>query len=277
MTNAVTDWIGRTRGTDDLIAPFQSAGMAATLDHESAPAEGAALPPGWHWLFFADLPRQSALATDGHEKRGDFLPPIALPRRMWASNRLAFHRPLRVGERARRDSEIMSVTEKQGRQGPLAFVTVHHAYSGADGLALEEWHNIVYRPPAGPGDAPPRTEPAPMDAKWRRELVPDEVMLFRYSGLTFNGHRIHYDHPYVTGEEGYEALIVHGPLTATLLLDLVARSVPDTALAGVQFRAVRPVYAGSPLLLEAAPTEAGITAWAMFDGALAMRADITLA
>ncbi len=274
---AMTDWVGRTRATDDLIAPFQTAGMAATLDYPAAPGAGEALPPGWHWLFFADLPRQSALGEDGHERRGDFLPPIPLPRRMWAGNRLAFHRPLEVGERARRETEIVSVSQKQGRQGPLAFVTVHHTYSGADGVALEEWHDIVYRGPAAPGDPPPRAEAAPTAAQWRREIVPDEVMLFRYSGLTFNGHRIHYDQPYVTGEEGYDGLIVHGPLTATLLLDLIAREAPDLTLAGVKFRAVRPVYAGRPLVLEAAPANGGIAAWALFDGTVAMRADMTLA
>ena len=262
---------------DDFIAPFQTAGMAATLDYADAPDDGDPLPPGWHWLFFADLPRLSAVGADGHEARGDFLPPIPLPRRMWAGNRLAFRRPLAVGERARRDTEILSVSEKRGRQGPLAFVTVHHTYSGAAGVALEEWHDIVYRGPARPGDPPPRAEAAPMPARWRREVVPDEVMLFRYSALTFNGHRIHYDHPYVTGEEGYDGLIVHGPLTATLLLDLIARETPETTLAGVRFRAVRPVYAGRPLVLEAAPTDDGIAAWALYDGAVAMRADMALA
>ena len=276
-TNAMTGWVGRTRRVDDLIAPFQTAGMAAVLDYPEPPGAGDALPPGWHWLFFADLPRQSALGPDGHEQRGDFLPPIPLPRRMWAGNRLAFHRPLEVGERARRDSEIVSVSEKQGRQGPLAFVTVHHTCSGAGGVALEEWHDIVYRGPARPGDPPPRAEAAPMAAKWRREAVPDETMLFRYSALTFNGHRIHYDHPYVTGEEGYPGLVVHGPLTATLLLDLVRREAPDAALAGVRFRAMRPVFAGAPLVLEAAPHGGGIAAWALYDGAVAMRADIALA
>ena len=275
--SAMTDWVGRTRRAEDLIAPFQTAGMAATLDYADPPGDGDALPPGWHWLFFADLPRQSALGPDGHERRGDFLPPIPLPRRMWAGNRLAFHRPLRVGARARRESEILSVTEKQGRQGPLAFVAVHHAYSDRDGVALEEWHDIVYRGPAAPGDPPPRADRPPMAPKWRREVVPDETMLFRYSALTFNGHRIHYDHPYVTGGEGYDGLIVHGPLTATLLLDLIAREAPEAALAGVRFRARRPVYAGRPLILEAAPANGGIAAWAVFDGAVAMTADIALA
>lgn len=276
MKQPWAEWTGRTRRVDDLVAPFQAAGMAAALDYPSAPAEGDPLPPGWHWLYFADVARQSALGPDGHEKRGDFLPPIPLPRRMWAGNRLVFHEPLRVGERARRESRIVSVEEKKGRQGPLAFVRVHHAYTGPRGLALEEWHDIAYRAPAAPGAAVERgVAAAPARIKWRREIVPDEVMLFRYSALTFNGHRIHYDSPYVTGAEGYEGLIVHGPLTATLLLDLIARDVPEARIAEVSFRAMRPVFAGRPLTLEASPQGDGVAARAVFDGAVAMRAEVT--
>lgn len=274
---AWAEWTGRERRVDDLIAPFQAAGMAAALDYPRAPGEGDPLPPGWHWLYFADIARQSALGPDGHEKRGDFLPPIPLPRRMWAGNRLVFHGPLRVGERARRESRVVSVQEKQGRQGPLAFVQVHHAYSGPRGLALEEWHDIAYRAPAAPGGAPRGGAEAPARTEWRREIVPDEVMLFRYSALTFNGHRIHYDSPYVTGAEGYEGLIVHGPLTATLLLDLIAREAPEARIAEARFRALRPVFAGRPLTLEASPQGDGAAARAVFDGAVAMRAEATFA
>jgi 3-methylfumaryl-CoA hydratase len=273
MSEALEAWIGRTRETHDLIAPFQARAMAATLEREPAPGEGDALPPGWHWLYFADIARHSALGADGHEARGDFLPPVPLPRRMWAGNRLLFHRPLRVGERARRESEIASVEEKSGRAGALAFVTVHHRYSGEDGLALEEWFDIVYRAPAAPGEKPPPAQPAPLEAEWRRELVPDEVLLFRYSALTFNGHRIHYDQPYVTAVEGYEGLIVHGPFTATLLLDLIAREAPEARITEVRFRAMRPLFAGRRLVLEGAPTDGGCEAWALdSQGALAMRA-----
>lgn len=274
----LTAWVGRTRHAEDLIAPFQARGMAATLDHERAPDEGDALPPGWHWLYFADLPRQSELGPDGHEARGEFLPPVPLPRRMWAGNRLVFHRPLVIGERARRDSEIVSVEEKVGRAGPLAFVTVHHRYSGESGLALEEWHDVVYRAPPAPGAPPPPARPAPEGAVWRRRIEPDAVMLYRYSALTFNGHRIHYDFPYVTVAEGYEGLIVHGPLTATLLLDLVAREAPEARLAEVRFRALRPLYAGRPLTLEGRLGDGGCEAWAVDDdGAQAMHAQMTLA
>ncbi len=279
MSEALTDWVGSTRVSDDLIAPFQARGMAAALDYDSAPGEGEALPPGWHWLYFPDIVAQSALGLDGHEARGEFLPPVPLPRRMWAGNRLVFHRPLIIGAKARRESDIVSVEEKSGRAGALAFVTVHHRYLSGGELALEEWHDIVYRVPAAPDAEPPPIQAPPSERQWRRALVPDEVMLFRYSAVTFNGHRIHYDHPYVTEEEGYEGLIVHGPLTASLLLDLVAREAPERTLAGVRFRAMRPVYAGRALIVEGAADGDGRgSAWAVdADGAMAMRADLTFA
>jgi 3-methylfumaryl-CoA hydratase len=275
--DAIESWVGRTRETEDLIAPFQARAMAATLDRARAPAEGEPLPPGWHWLYFPELPRPGELGPDGHQKRGGFLPPIPLPRRMWAGNRLRFHRPLVVGERATRRSVIERIEEKQGRAGALAFVTVHHRYEGARGLALEEWHDIVYRAAPAAGAAPPPAEGAPAKAHWRRDITPDEVMLFRYSALTFNGHRIHYDYPYVTNTEGYDGLIVHGPLTATLLLDLVAREAPEQRIAQVRFRALRPLFAGRALTLEAAPENGAIEAWALdADGHAAMRAHIEL-
>ena len=279
MSEALTDWVGRTRITEDLIAPFQARGMAAALDYDTAPGQGDALPPGWHWMYFPDIAPQSALGADGHEARGEFLPPVPLPRRMWAGNRLVFHRPLVIGKMARRESEIISVEEKTGRAGALAFVTVRHRYVSGGDVALEEWHDIVYRAPAEPGAPPPPIQAPPTEKQWQRALVPDEVMLFRYSAVTFNGHRIHYDHPYVTGTEGYEGLIVHGPLTASLLLDLVAREAPERRLSGVQFRAMRPVYAGRTLTVEgAADGNGGGSAWAVdADGAMAMRADLTFA
>jgi len=279
MNADVESWVGRTEETEDLIAPFQAVGLAATLDRAAPPAVGDALPPAWHWAYFAERARQSELGPDGHEARGEFLPPIELPRRMWAGDRLLFHGPLVIGQPATRRSEILSVSRKEGRRsGPLAFVTVHHRFFGPHGLAVEEWHDIVYRAPAAPDAPAPEPQPAPMAAVWRRRVVPDEVMLFRYSAVTFNGPRIHYDRPYVTGIEGYEGLIVHGPLTATLLLDLAAREAPEARVAEVRFRAVSPLFANRAVTLEGAPTDGGCTVWALNDkGALAMRADVTFA
>ena len=275
---ALDDWVGRTQRTEDLIARQPAIGMAATLDRDDAPGTGDALPPGWHWLYFVDTAPQSALGPDGHAARGEFLPPVALPRRMWGGNRLTFHRPLRIGESARRDSEIRSIDQKQGRAGALAFVTVRHSYWGPDGLALEEDHDIVYREPERLGAAAPEAVPAPCAAVWRRVIEPDPVLLFRYSALTFNGHRIHYDAPYVTEVEGYPGLIVHGPLTATLLLDLLRRERPDAVLRSIHFRARRPLFAGAPLTLEGAPDDDGAQLWALDpDGAVAMNATVTFA
>ncbi len=257
-------WIGRTQEIKDLIALHQAKGMAAMLDRDDAPGEGDPLPPGWHWMFFPEIKRQSALGLDGHAARGEFLPPIQLPRRMWGGNRLKFHQPLRVGAWATRLAEVLSIEHKEGRSsGPLAFVQVKYSYTGAQGLALEEWHDIVYRAAAEPGATMPPGDAPPEGAVWRRTIEPDPVLLFRYSALTFNGHRIHYDYPYVTEEEGYPGLIVHGPLTASLLLDLIRREQPDEELAEVKVRARRPLFSGRPFVIEGHPVDGGCQVWAV--------------
>jgi 3-methylfumaryl-CoA hydratase len=236
-------WIGRSETRDDLITATPMAALAATLDRdEPYPAAGTAVPPLWHWIYFTPLTRASDIGPDGHARRGGFLPPVPLPRRMWAGGRLTFTQPLRVGEVAQRVSTIQDVSVKQGRSGALVFVCVRHAYSGAAGLALTEEHDIVYREAPQPGAAQPEPTPAPRDEQFSRIIVPDPVLLFRYSALTFNGHRIHYDRSYTTTEEGYPGLVVHGPLIATLLLDLLRRHRPETQVRRFQFKAVRPTF-----------------------------------
>ncbi len=241
-------WIGRRETREDVIAPGPVERLAATLDWDAPPpGPGEALPPAWHWLYFLDAHRQSRLGPDGHGARGDFLPPVALPRRMWAGGRLAFHRPLPIGARARRVSEIVSITPKTGRRGALVFVTVRHSVAeiGAAPSIVEE-HDIVYRE-APRGDAPaPAPVPAPGTARWRRAVVADAVLLFRYSALTFNGHRIHYDRTYATEAEDYPGLVVHGPLIATLLLDLLRREGPGHAVAAFDYRARAPLFDTAP-------------------------------
>jgi 3-methylfumaryl-CoA hydratase len=190
--------------------------------------------------------RQSAIGPDGHPARGGFLPPVPLPRRMWAGGRLTFPKPLRVGEAVQRHSQVMSVEHKSGRSGELVFVLVRHEFHGAAGLAITEEHDIVYRDmPAVDAPAPTYSQ-APAQQAWQRQIVPDDVLLFRYSALTFNGHRIHYDRRYVTEVEGYPGLIVHGPLIATLLVDLLRRNMPDAVIAAIEFRAVKPVFDIAP-------------------------------
>jgi 3-methylfumaryl-CoA hydratase len=240
-------WIGRTESRSDQLALTPVAAMSATLDREDPPPQaGDALPPLWHWLYFLPIHRGSEIGADGHPRRGGFLPPVPLPRRMWAGGRLQFHRPLRLGDAVSRLSQVVDVSHKEGRTGPLVFVRVRHEVSDATGVALTEEHDIVYRDNPRPGDAVPAPQPAPGDPEWTREIRPDEVLLFRYSALTFNGHRIHYDRRYVTEVEGYPGLIVHGPLIATLLVDLLRRNLPQAAVARFAFRAVRPLFDIAP-------------------------------
>jgi 3-methylfumaryl-CoA hydratase len=257
-TAELSRWVGRRRSTEDVIASGPVERLAATLDRAGPPpGPGDPLPPLWHWLYFLDPVPAGALGADGHTLRGGFLPPVPLPRRMWAGSRFEFRRPLRIGEAATRESVIHDVTHKQGRSGELVFVTVRHAISGPDGPAIEEAHDIVFRAAPTPGEPARPPEPAPA-GPWRREIRPDPVLLFRYSALTFNGHRIHYDQPYATGVEGYAGLVVHGPLLATLMLDLLRREAPGRQVRRFSFRAHRPVFDTGPFTVGGAPDGDGV-------------------
>ena len=271
-------WIGRREEAVDVAAAGPLQGLSATLDRDDGePQPGDAVPPGGHWLYFLPRTRASVLAADGHAKRGGFLPPVPLPRRMWAGGRLEFLKPLRVGDRMRRISEVSDVAAKEGRAGPLVFVRVRHEISGPDGPALIEDHDIVYRGEENP-PAPPR--PAPGEAVWRRTIRPDPVMLFRYSALIFNAHRIHYDHRYVTDVEGYPGLVVHGPLIATLLLDLCRRERPQATVKVFDYRALGPLFDDAAFAVagEPAPDGASAKVWAEDrEGTLAMTATATFA
>ncbi|MBL8350637.1 MAG: MaoC family dehydratase N-terminal domain-containing protein [Burkholderiaceae bacterium] len=237
------DWIGRTERRSDDVTATPVAALSATLDRDDpAPLPGTDLPPLWHWLYFLPLAPQHEIGPDGHPKRGGFLPPVPLPRRMWAGGRLQFHHPLRVGDEITRDSRIADVSVKHGRSGSLVFVTVRHEIRNAQGLAISEEHDIVYRDAPAPGAPAPAPQAAPAGETFSRLITPDPVLLFRYSALTFNGHRIHYDRPYVTEVEGYPGLIVHGPLIATLLLDLLRRERPEAGVKRFEFKALRPVF-----------------------------------
>ena len=243
-SSTVRQWIGRTETASDTVTATPYAALSATLDWPpERPAVGTALPPLWHWLYFLPLHRLSDVGPDGHTKRGGFLPPVPLPRRMWAGSQFEFVLPLRVGDAITRTSTIADVTEKSGRSGSLIFVKVRHdVQKNAGGIALTEFHDIVYRGAPAPGDPAPKPQAAPSASTWERKVVPSDVLLFRYSALTFNSHRIHYDRRYVTEVEGYPGLVVHGPLIATLLLDLLRRELPDAVVAAYQFKAVRPLF-----------------------------------
>lgn len=273
-------WIGRTETAHDRITATPVRALAATLDHPDAPMpEGTRLPPLWHWLFFLPLHRASELGDDGHARRGGFLPPVPLPRRMWAGGRFEFRAPLRVGDTVTRTSTIDDVREKTGRSGRLAFVTVRHELrcNGASEAALVEWHDIVYREAKRPTDAEAPPQPAGGDAQWQRTIVPDAVLLFRYSALTFNSHRIHYDRRYATAVEDYPSLVVHGPLVATLLVDLLRRHRPDAGLASFAYKAMRPAFDERPLTLCGRREGSVVRLWAHdHEGALVMDASATL-
>jgi 3-methylfumaryl-CoA hydratase len=239
------------------------------------------LPPLWHWLYFLPHHRQSEIGADGHARRGGFLPPVPLPRRMWAGSQFQFRAPVRIGDEVSRTSTIEEVTTKHGRTGTLVFVKVRHEVrcNGAAEPAIVEHHDIVYREAKQAGDVDPPPQAAEAGAPWQREVIPDDVLLFRYSALTFNGHRIHYDRRYVTEVEGYPGLIVHGPLIATLLLDLLRRQMAQADVAAFRFKAVRPTFDLHPFKLNGAPQADGRTVrlWAQdHEGWLTMDAIATL-
>ncbi len=275
-------WIGRTETLEDVVTPVPVTALSATLDRaDPAPQAGDGLPPLWHWLYFLPIRRQSDLGPDGHPKRGGLLPPVELPRRMWAGGRLEFLSPLRIGEAIRRVSTVADVTLKEGSTGPLVFVLVRHEITGPAGLAIREEHDIVYRDMPSPGQAKPAPKPAasPKAASWRRKIEPDDVLLFRYSALTFNGHRIHYDRRYVTETEGYPGLIVHGPLLATLLLDLLRWEMAGSQVARFRFRALQPIFDIAPFAVCGdAPDETGkVRLWVETpEGAPAMEAEAVI-
>ncbi|WP_326685705.1 MULTISPECIES: MaoC family dehydratase N-terminal domain-containing protein [unclassified Streptomyces] len=272
-------WIGRCEEAEDTLSADTVRGLTAVLDHEPESPDDA--PPLLaHWLCFLPRTPQSGLGPDGHPRRGGFLPSVRLPRRMWAGGDLWFSAPLRTGVPVRRTSEIVDVREREGRSGPLVFVTVDHKLRQDGALVLTERQDVVYREaPSGATAAAggtrerPAEEPPP--GAWQRSLVPDPVLLFRYSALTFNGHRIHYDRTYAQQEEGYPGLVVHGPLTATLLLDLYVRQQPAAHVTGFRFRGLRPGFDGRELTLHGTPTGTGASLYAADDqGRTVMSAEV---
>ncbi len=274
-------WVGRQAVREDEIGAFPFRALKATLEspHVGDGEPGDALPPLWHWLYFLPLDAQSSLGPDGHAQRGGFLPPVPLPRRMWAGGRFGFMAPLRIGERVCRTSTVWSVKAKSGRSGPLVFVTVRHQFQAGETIRMWEEHDIVYRGVPAADEGPP-VPARPGEGDFRRVVVPDDVLLFRYSALTFNGHRIHYDRRYATAVEGYPGLVVHGPLIATLLLDLVGRELPGRQVSAYSFRALRPNFDDQPFSLHGTPSADGqaVRLWACdADGCQTMEATASLA
>jgi len=266
------NWIGRKVEARDILRSQPSRLMQATLDLEPSLADGDKLPPLWHWLYFLEAKRASELGRDAHPIKGSFLPPVSLPRRMWAGGRLEFHAPLILGQDTLKRSIIKNVVEKNGRSGKLCFVTVEHTIYQGDQLALSEEQDIVYREDPAPGELKPQPVSAPDNPEFSQIIEPTQVMLFRYSALTFNGHRIHYDVDYARDIEGYEGLVFHGPLTATLLVNLASKQMGKVPSC-FEYRALTPISGMKPFHVEGRADGESLAVWALrHDGALAMSA-----
>lgn len=276
--NVLRQWVGRERRLVDDLHPFRAQALGNALDHRSTLRAGDVLPPSWQWLYFLDAPSASITGPDGHPNLVEFLPPAPLPRRMWAAGAMQIERPLHLGTPATRRSVIRSVDAKSGKSGSLIFVTLDHEISQRGALCLREEQNLVYRDmPSERAPLPPgESETTP--AEWSRTVTPDPVLLFRYSALTYNSHRIHYDRRYAVEHEFYPALVVHGPLLATLLLDLAMAHVGGASIRTFQFRAVRPTFDTHLFTLHGVREGTSLKLWsANHQGHLCMSATATLA
>jgi 3-methylfumaryl-CoA hydratase len=270
---ALRQWIGRTECASDLVTPRLALSLRATLESDEAPG-GELAPACVHWCLAPPVVRTGELDEDGHPARGEFLPPVALPRRMWAASELTFHDALQVGDAVKRVSRVVDVRAKQGRTGQLCFVTVQHEIATARGLALTERQEIVYRerqaPLAQPAEAPGEARVA----TWRREVRCSPVLLFRYSALTFNAHRIHYDAAFSREHEGYPGLVVHAPLQSSYLLELATSVRDGCAPRRFAFRAVAPLFVDATLSANAIERDGGLQLWIADEaGRTTMRAE----
>ena len=274
MSGAFGPWVGRVEEAQDIVTARQARQLAATLDVSGPFADGDPLPALWHWMGWTPETPMAELGPDGHPAKGGFLPPVPLERRMWAGGRLEFLAPLRIGETLNRRSEILNVAEKTGSMGRMVFVTVRHEVTGQEGLAIREEQDIVYIAMPDRFTLPPPV-PAP-PAAWRQDVAMDTVRLFRFSALTFNAHRIHFDLPYATAVEKYPGLVVHGPMQAMLLMQAARDRSGGNVPRGYRFRGVRPLFHFDALSLQGEGLAEGAEALATVngEGLVCMRADI---
>ena len=269
-------WIGKRESTCQILAPEPVIRLAALLDYAEPPWADGNIADLGHWLYFLPQVRASEMGEDGHPKLGGFLPPVPLPRRMWAGSNIEFHQLPLIGEVVERESTVVSVTHKSGKSGELVFVGIEHRLSSERGILLRERQDIVYREASTVviESVAPVADELPM-LDWRREVHPDPVMLMRFSALTFNAHRIHYDRDYAREQEGYAGLVVHGPLTATLLMDLFRRNNPQGRITAFSFRGLRPLLDTAPLTLAGRELPGGAQLWALdHHGQIAMSATL---
>jgi len=275
--------IGRTQTATDVLHPGPANLLRLALGRpEPELKAGDALPPAWLALYFLPQYGPSELRPDGSPRDSGVVPSMPMPRRMFAGERVRFHRPLRLGESVRRETTLADISLKRGGTGTLVFATVTNRIFGADGLAVEDERRSVFREEVKPGERnqAPRRDPAPGDVPWRTRITPDPVLLFRYSALTFNSHRIHYDHQWATGTEGYPGLVVHGPLTTTLLIDFARDSTPGRTIRAYTTQARAPLFDVAPFELRGRPTADGRGAelWAVTpEGTIAMSAEVEVA
>jgi 3-methylfumaryl-CoA hydratase len=275
MNDDFSAWLGRQEEASDVLEPARTNALRAALGTVGPLAAGAPLPPLYHWLYFWNVEPPGRLGPDGHPAKGGFLPPVPLPRRMWAGGRLQFLKPLLIGEQVTRTSTILKVEAKSGKSGNLVFVTIEHRLAGKQGEAIIEEQDLVYREPATQGATPaPQNGAAVPNASWHSEIQPNTVLLFRYSALTMNSHRIHYDRPYTVDVESYPSLVVHGPLQATLLADLAVRKL-KSPITSFDFRGQSPALDIETLHVCGEPTEGGATLWTEQNGAKNMVATVT--
>jgi 3-methylfumaryl-CoA hydratase len=263
--SALNAWIGRAETTDDVATAGPVARLAALLDHDGGVWRAGEVPPLAHWLYFLPAAAQSAIGEDGHPRRGGLLPPVALPRRMWAGGEIEFLAPIVLGARLTRRSTVQNIAPKTGKSGAMVFVTLVHEIFADGAPALIERQDIVYREAARAGTPAPAGEAAAESAA-ARIVQPDPVLLFRFSALTFNAHRIHYDRDYARDIESYAGLVVHGPLIATLLMDFFLRAHPGQAISRFSFRAQSPLLDTAPFALNQAPEAGGAALWAAHPG-----------
>jgi len=276
----LTEWVGKHITREDTITQYPVSALSAILDRDDPEPEfGDELPPLWHWLYFLSADKASEIGNDGHVKRGDFLPPVPLPKRMRAGGRYFVEEPLLIGDQTNCVSTVTDIVNKHGRNGPLVFVTVRHEiFVGSTRKIVEEqdivYHNITHPQPQ---TRTPSSNPAPAAPQWSRIVTPDPVLLFRFSALTFNSHRIHYDRDYAIKEEGYPGLVVQAPLVSIILLDLLRANVPDSRVVNIRFRAIRPLFDTTAFLVQGRSDDCEVLLWAKDSyGNVAMIAEVTL-
>lgn len=250
------NWIGKSKNQSDTMAPEPLRRFEALLNRDPGSVNnGTVLPPCAHWIYFNPAAPQDALAADGHPQKGDFLPPVELPSRMWAGGTIRFKKPLTTGQSADKKTTITAIDEKDGTSGKLCFITLRHQISTAGALAIDEDQEIVFREASEKGAHPIRTQPVDVDFDWKKSIQLNSAHLFRFSALTFNSHKIHYDHPYATQTEGYPNLVVHAPLLLVLMMNFFKTKTDGKVIEEIAYRAAGPMFLDEEITITSKDTD----------------------